>query len=133
MAQSKNFNQNNIKIGGRPQSIIRSWFIPVYINNKLAEEERNKLENVFNYRCPFGACAICIRGTKLEHLANHVLVCQHFPQHKKGICCPSALSLYIPSTHAPISPVPIVSTHAPMRYLSCIAIKFNVYCSRMIS
>ena len=119
------------KNGGRPQSGIRSWFVPIYKNNKLPERERNKLDNIYGYRCPFGACCMSIHGIKLDNLCNHVLNCKYFPKSKKGICYP-----YISSLHSinkcTINFYLYSLNKYTMRCSSCIAIKFNVYCSCMI-
>ena len=89
------------KYGGRKRSKVRGWFPADYIVNELPWEEKNEVDNVSNYNCPFGIkCEISpngkIKGKKLEVLCNHVLNCKWFPEAKKGICFPSPY----PSLHS---------------------------------
>ena len=82
--------------GGKPPSPIRFWFIALYLNNRLPWIEKNYIDNVIKYSCPFKACELGpIRGKKIDTLCNHVLNCKHFPEDKKGICLSfHTLSLY---------------------------------------
>ena len=70
---------------GRPQSPIRDWFIPMYINDKLKDGERKKLKNISGYICPQRCCKQLIAGTDLKNLCRHVLVCPGFDAHLKGL------------------------------------------------
>ena len=73
-----------IKIRGRPQSQIRSWFIPHYVNPSLKGALLKRRNNILKYECP--ACHKEYRGYHINELKAHVRDCNSFPQKHKSMC-----------------------------------------------
>ena len=73
------------RMGGRPQSRIRTWFKPRFKNPNLKGRALYAKKNVIDNECL--AChKKGINGWHINELKDHVRKCALLPQEHKGIC-----------------------------------------------
>ena len=88
--------------GGKPQSPLRSWYIPHLKDPTLAGKKKFAKKNIKCYQCP--ACGkMGIDPNHIDELKKHTRQCASFPMQYKGIClCALSVlsSCYIPVIHS---------------------------------